>query len=140
LKALLALRLIEEMELTREVSQEIRIVKTEAFRDPALFQEAALVKGHLIDRRPKLDACIPGSSSRVIESSAMRSRMREGSIHDMCFGDAVKQFARTDCGISSALGNLAFICRCVELGQVADDVCRKRQRLKNALGGVSSRD
>ena len=46
-----------------------------------------------MDRRLKIDAGIPGSSSRVIESSAMRSRMREGSVHDMCLGDAVEQFA-----------------------------------------------
>ncbi len=70
----------------------------------------------------------------------MRPRMRESSVQNMCFGHAVKQFARTDCGISSAPGNLAFIGRRVELGQVSDDVYRKRQRLKNALGGVSRRD
>ena len=98
------------------------------------------MKGHLIDRRLNLDARIPGSSSRVIESSAMRPRMRERSVHDMCFGDAVKQFAGTDCGISPALGNLALIGRSVELGQVADNVCRKRQSLENALSGVSRRD
>ena len=94
MKTLLALRVIEEMELHLETSKKIRIVETETFRDPTVFQEAARVKGHLMDvkghlmdRRLKIDACTPGSSSRVIESTAKRPWMREGSVHEVCLGN-----------------------------------------------------
>ena len=70
----------------------------------------------------------------------MRTWMGEGRIDDVRLRNTIEQFARTDRRISPALGNLAFIGRSVELGQIADHVCRKRQRLKNGLGGVSRRD
>ena len=50
----------------------------------------------------------------------------------MRFGNPVKQFAWTDCGIPAALGDLALIGRCVELSEIVDDVRRKRQGFENA--------
>src|SRR4051812_34974984 len=62
LKAALPLRVIKEMKLRGEIGQELRIIEAEQLGDSGIFQEAALVKRHLLDRGIDDNAGIPAAA------------------------------------------------------------------------------
>src|ERR1035438_6694949 len=75
-----------------------------------------------------------------MESTAMRPRMRKGSVHDLCLGDPVEQFTGADGRVPSPLADLALISHRVEFTQIAENLCGDRESLENARRRIGRRD
>jgi hypothetical protein len=132
LEAILPLRGSEGMEGSGEVGEEFDVIEDERSLDAGVGEEAAAVKGDFGDGGFEFEAGVPGATLGAVEAAAERAGVGEGGVDDVGLGHAEEQFAGTDGGIGSALGDFALVGGGVELAEVGQNIGGQREGFKDA--------